>query len=155
METRGNVAVVLKAMFLSDEFFSAPFRRVNSPVEYWVACARLLKWNKFSLEDSGALNKAGELLFFPPSVKGWDLGEALIHPAAVQTRLEIAETIVASLNDRHFALQGLARTPDRRRYLEHLSGGQIKGTTLPRNLDEFSPREALLLGLSSPDMWMS
>ena len=154
-ETRGNVAIILREMFLSEEFFTAPFQRVCSPVEYWVSCARLLKWDKFSLEDSGALNKAGELLFFPPSVKGWDLGEALIHPAAMQIRLEIADTIVASLNDRHFALQGLDRTPDRGRYLEHLSGGQIKATTLPGDLDRFSPREALLLGLSSPDMWMS
>ena len=125
-------------MFLSEEFFAAPFQRVCSPVEYWVSCARLLKWDKFSLEDSSALNKAGELLFFPPSVKGWDLGEALIHPAAMQIRLEIADAIVASLNDKHFALQGLDRTPDRGRYLEHLSGGQIKATTLPGDLDRFS-----------------
>ena len=153
-ESRGNVAVVLREMFLSEEFFSAPFQRVSSPVEYWVGCARMLKWENFSLEDSGTLNRAGELLFFPPSVKGWDLGEALIHPAAVQTRPEIADTIVSSLHDQHFALQGLARTPDRHRYLEHLSGGQIQGSTLPDKLDRFSPREALLLGLASPDMWM-
>lgn len=153
--TRGNVAVILKEMLLSQEFHSAPLQRVVSPVEYWVACARMLKWNKFSLDDSNALNKAGELLFFPPSVKGWDLGEALIHPAAVQTRLEIADKMVAELEDNHFALQGLERTPDRARYLHFLSGGQIQPKTLPPDLSTFSPREALLLGLASPDFWMS
>jgi uncharacterized protein (DUF1800 family) len=154
-KTRGNVAIILKQMFLSEEFHAAPLQRVNSPVEYWVTCARMLKWNKFGIDDSGTLQKAGELLFFPPSVKGWDLGTALIHPAAVQTRLEIAETIVSSLNDKHFAIRGLAEAPDRARYLQYISGGQIKRATLPADLEDFSPREALLLGIASPDLWMS
>jgi uncharacterized protein (DUF1800 family) len=153
--TRGNVAIILKEMFLSEKFFAAPLQRVNSPVEYWVSCARLLEWNDFNLTDSGALNKAGELLFFPPSVKGWNRGTALIHPAAMQIRLEITERMVASLNDNHFALQGLSKTPDRALYLQHMSGGQIERKTLPSDLQNFSPREALLLGLSSPDLWMS
>lgn len=153
--TRGNVAVVLKEMFLCPQFHTAPLQRVNSPVEYWVSCARLLKWSNFSLEDSGTLNQAGELLFFPPSVKGWDLGAALIHPAAVQTRLEIAEKVVSSLSDRHFAVQGLAKAPDRARYLHYITGGQVKPETLPVDIDRFKPREALLLALASPDLWMS
>ena len=154
-QSRGHVSVVLREIFLSEHFHDAKTERVSSPVEFWVACARLLNWESFKLEDAGFLEQCGEQLFFPPSVKGWDLGIALIHPAALQTRLEIAQRIVERLPKDHFALRGLATTPNRSRYLQHLSGGQIKAGTLPNNLDSFEAQDALFLALASPDMWMN
>jgi uncharacterized protein (DUF1800 family) len=154
-KSRGNVTLVLRAIFLSPHFHDAPRQRVNSPVEYWVTCSRLLQSEDFRLEDAGFLEQAGEQLFFPPSVKGWDLGVALIHPSALQTRLEIARRVVDRLPKRHFALEGLGQAADPARYLSHLSGGQIQASTLPNDLDRFQPREALLLALASPDLWLS
>ena len=153
--SRGNIALVLREMFLSPAFYQKPKQRVSSPVEYWVACARILQWKDFRLEDASVLEQAGEQLFFPPSVKGWELGTALIHPAALQTRFEIASRLVQSLPDDHFALRGLAQSADPKRYLHCLSGGQIAASTLPAELSTFTPREALVLGLASPDLWMS
>lgn len=153
--SRGNTSLVLREMFLSPAFYKKPKQRVTSPVEYWVACARILQWKDFRLQDASFLEQAGEQLFFPPSVKGWELGMALIHPAALQTRFEIASHLVQMLPDDHFALRGLAQSADPKRYLHYLSGGQIASSTLPPNLSTFSPREALVLGLASPDLWIN
>lgn len=153
--TRGNVILVLREMFLSPHFYDAPRQRVTSPVEYWITCARLTGTKSFKMEDSGLLEKAGEQLFFPPSVKGWDLGQALIHPSALQTRLEIASQVVSRLKKHDPVLKGLATTPNRARYLHHWSGGHILPQTLPPDLADFKPKDALLLALASPDLWTS
>lgn len=155
LSSRANVTVVLRAIFLSEHFFDAPEQRVSSPVEYWVACTRLLKSAEFKLDDTAFLQQAGEQLFFPPSVKGWDLGQAMIHPAALQTRMEIANRVVSRLPEDHFALRGLKTAADPARYLSHLTCGQLKASTLPSNLADFPPRQALLLALAGPDMWLS
>jgi len=155
LESRGNITVTVREILLSPHFFEAPRQRVVSPVEYWVTCSRLLGRADYELDDVGFLEQAGEQLFFPPSVKGWDLGTAQIHPAALYTRLEIAHRVVSRLPDDHFALKGLQQSPDPSRYLSYLSGGQIQTTTLPKNLADYEPREALLLALASPDMWTS
>lgn len=153
--TRGNVTVVLREIFLSEHFHQATRQRVSSPVEYWVTCARMLEQNDFRLEDAGYLEQAGEQLFFPPSVKGWDLGEALIHPAALQTRLEIAQRVVTRLPDNHFAILGLEQSAAPALYLSHLSGGQLDPKTLPNDLSQYEPRDALFLALASPDLWFN
>ncbi len=155
MQSRGNVTVVMREIFLSQHFHDAPRQRVNSPVEYWVTCARLLESHDFRLDDAALLHQAGELLYFLPSVIGWDLGPALIHPSALQTRLKIAQRIVSRLPENHFVLRGLARAADPARYLSHVSGGQIRVETLPSDLHTFEPQEALLLALASPDLWLS
>lgn len=152
-KSRGNVTLVAREILLSKHFHDAPRERVLSPVEYWVTCSRLLGVCNYKLDDVGFLEQAGEQLFFPPSVKGWDHGQALIHPAALQTRMEIANRVVSRLSKRHWALTGFAESPVPARYLSHITGGQVKVSTLPPDIGSFKPREALLLTLSSPDMW--
>lgn len=153
-KTRGNVAVVLRRIFHSPSFFCAPRQRVLSPVEFWTACCRFTETSDFRLDDAKQLEEAGEQLFFPSSVKGWDQGIAWIHPAAFQSRLEIAQRVVARLPKGHFALRGLAGARNHGRYLEYITGGQIRATTLPANLAKFEPRQALTLALAGPDMWL-
>lgn len=154
VKSRGNVAVVLREIFLSDSFQVAPRQRVVSPVEFWVACSRLLDTADFRLDDVKQLEQAGEQLFFPSSVKGWDKGLALIHPAALETRLTIAQRVVDRLPDQHFALRGIAATSNRAGFLSTITGGQVRPATLPGNLNAFTARNALILALASPDMWL-
>ncbi len=152
-ETRGNITLVIREILLSKHFFDGPRERVLSPVEYWVTCSRLLGTADYKFDDVPFLKQAGEQLFFPPSVKGWDMGEALIHPAALQTRLEIAQRTVSRLPESHWILQGVGTSPCPRRYLSQVTGGQVRPQTLPPNIGDFQPREALLLALASPDFW--
>lgn len=151
--SRGHIAVTLRAILRSTQFQSAHRQRVLTPVEYLVTCARMLEIQSFSMEVAGRLERAGELLFFPPNVKGWQGGTAIIHPSSLQCRLEMAQDLVAKLSDKHFALLGLDRTSDKASFLETLSGGQLQASTLRKHLVGLDKRESLLLGLTSPDLW--
>jgi uncharacterized protein (DUF1800 family) len=107
------------------------------------------------LTDIEGFDGAGELLFFPPSVKGWDKGLSLIHPAAVQSRLELVSRWVDQLDDDHPALMGLAQSPNRAAYLVAWSGGHLQAETLRDALEGLDPRDSLKLALTSPQFWTS
>jgi uncharacterized protein (DUF1800 family) len=151
--TRGNVSVVLREILRSPAFFQGWRQRVTSPVEYAVSCWRLLDKPRVGLADLDGFEGAGELLFFPPSVKGWDRGLCLIHPAAMQMRLEWACRWAEGLPDQHAVLQGLARTANPAAYLHAWSGGQVRASTVRPFLSRLGARDGLKLALSSPDLW--
>ena len=151
--SRGHVSVTLRALLRSPEFLSSKRQRVLTPVEYLVTCSRMLGVDSFRMKVAERLERAGELLFFPPNVKGWESGPAIIHPSSLQSRLEIAQSLVGELPKEHFALVGLGRSPNRAAFLETLSGGQIQAQTVKNHLSGLDARESLLLGLTSPDLW--
>lgn len=151
--SRGNVTVIVREILVAPEFFSGVRQRVTSPVEYAVACWRLLEQVEVGLRELDGFESAGELLFFPPSVKGWDQGVDLIHPAAVHSRLELACRWVDRLDDSHPALRGLRSTPNRATYLAAWSAGQLRPETLREPLRGLGARDSLKLALTSPDLW--
>lgn len=153
IQSKANITIVLRSILLSDYFFEGVRQRVLSPVELFVCCSRILGTSAIELDDLKEMDRAGELLFFPPSVKGWELGQALIHPAAFQSRLSLVERMVKRLDKNHFALRGLQRTPRPANYLAHITGQHVKPSTLQAHLSGLDPKESLTLALASPDMW--
>jgi uncharacterized protein (DUF1800 family) len=151
--SRGNVAVVVREILRSPAFFAGVRQRVTSPVEFAVTCWRLLDRQEVTLRDLEGFEGAGELLFFPPSVKGWDKGLALIHPAALQSRLELACRWVDALPDSHPVLGGLAGSANPAAYLASWSAGQIQAETVRGPLAGLDARDSLKLALTSPDLW--
>lgn len=152
-QSRGNVTLVLREILRCPLFVSGHRRRVTSPVEYAVTCWRLLDRHRVGLGDLEGFDGAGELLFFPPSVKGWDKGLSLIHPAAVQSRLQWACKWVDDLPDDHAALSCLENSGDPASFLATWSGGQLRAEVLRPHLSALSTRDKLKLALASPDLW--
>lgn len=151
--TRGNVTLVVRAILRDPLFFSGTRQRVTSPVEYAVTCWRLLERQQVGMGDIEGFDGAGELLFFPPSVKGWDKGLSLIHPAAVQSRLQWACKWVDDLPDAHCVLTCLRNSGDPAAFLSTWSGGHLQATTLRPHLGNLNARDSLKLALTSPDFW--
>ncbi len=152
-KTRGNVAVVLREMLRSPEFLGGSRRRVMSPVEFAVSCWRLLGVDGPRIHDVQGFEGAGELVFFPPNVKGWNSGLAWIHPAAVQMRWEFVARAVSHLSEDHFALLGLNRTELKGQWLSSWSGGQVRPSLIEHHIKGLEARESLMLALNSPDFW--
>src|SRR5262249_22824134 len=76
-----NFKPVLRAMFLSEEFYSPTIVRhqVKSPVQWLVGSVRMLECESPPPQVSANLVRTlGQDLFAPPNVKGWDGGLAWI-----------------------------------------------------------------------------
>jgi uncharacterized protein (DUF1800 family) len=92
---------VLKAMFLSEEFYSpkAMGTQIKSPVHLVVSTVRTLGAERV---NPGALAMAtrgmGQELFDPPNVKGWDGGEAWINTNTLFARNNTAALLVSRGN---------------------------------------------------------
>lgn len=93
---------MLKAMFLSDAFYSkrAMFTNIKSPVELLVGTMRSLDIPPM---DTTAMNTGlrlmGQSLMQPPNVKGWDGGEAWITASTLYNRYNVLGTIVAGTDN--------------------------------------------------------
>lgn len=151
--TRGNVTLTVRHILRNPLFFSGVRKRVTSPVEYAVTCWRLLERGEVKMGDLDGFDGAGELLFFPPSVKGWDKGPSLIHPAAIFSRLQWACRWVDDLPDAHPVLSCLANSGAPAAFLSTWSGGHLQSSTLRPHLGSLDARDSLKLALTSPDLW--
>jgi uncharacterized protein (DUF1800 family) len=88
---------VLRAMFLSEEFYAAPLIRnqVKSPVQWLVGSARVLECElPPPLACAAVLRTLGQDLFAPPNVKGWDGGLAWITTNNLLSRYNEAAALV-------------------------------------------------------------
>lgn len=91
----GNrVRPVLRQLFLSQSFYSdrAVATRIKSPVEYLVST-----WKSLGLESipqrqrlSTDLAEMGQVLFYPPTVEGWEGGRAWITSSTLLARYNLA-----------------------------------------------------------------
>jgi len=80
---------VLRAMFRSRHFYEASARdeQIKSPVALAVGAIRSLNAPPRSLSAVlVAMDRMGQSLFFPPSVKGWDGGRAWINTSTLFVR---------------------------------------------------------------------
>ena len=97
-----NTATVIETIFRSQWFFSpAAYRqRIKSPVEFVVGIVRGLEGRVGTLPLADALAALGQLLFSPPSVKGWDGGPAWLNAQTLLYRQNLALAITSTEDSR-------------------------------------------------------
>ncbi len=95
VRTDGDVRAALFVMFLSPSFLAAGRHRalVKSPVEVLVGALRAVGASSTPLWVHGGLERMGQILFRPPSVKGWPSGTAWLTSAAVVERVKAARRL--------------------------------------------------------------
>lgn len=91
-----DTAWLIEAMLSSWVFYSpASIRqKIKSPVDFVVGTIRSLEGQASPVKMAEALDKMGQSLFHPPSVKGWDGGTAWIN----STRLLVRQNLAFSLS---------------------------------------------------------
>lgn len=88
-----DISSLMKEIFLSDWFYDPAYvgNRIKSPVEL---IAGLLKCFHGSVDDPTALamgqSALGQVLFFPPSVAGWNGGKSWIDNQRLLLRLQLS-----------------------------------------------------------------
>jgi uncharacterized protein (DUF1800 family) len=90
--TKGDIRSALFLMFLSPGFLDERRQRalVKSPVEVLVHGMRTVGMKQTPLWVHGSLERMGQILFRPPSVKGWPDGTEWLTSAAVVERMKAA-----------------------------------------------------------------
>ncbi|MHC5010340.1 MAG: DUF1800 domain-containing protein [Planctomycetota bacterium] len=88
----GDVLAALEALFHAPFFLGEERHRalVRSPVEYAVAGLRAAGVERILPWVHGALDRMGQVLFRPPSVKGWPSGTIWLGSAGMVARLHTA-----------------------------------------------------------------
>lgn len=142
LERHGNVAAVVRALFLGEAFREAarPRRSIKCPVEFYVELNRIFE-RPWHLSDLDSLRRMGQLPFLPPSVAGWRLGEGWLDTSTLQQRLLWVESLCQA------APQGEASLP--LVWRAHQLDLSPEVLELAHGLSE---REALTLVLSSPEV---
>jgi hypothetical protein len=85
----------MATLLASNVFYSARAYRalVKSPVEFVVGTHQLFGVSTVARVELGALRAMGQVLFYPPNVKGWDGGAAWLNSQTVLTRENFANAI--------------------------------------------------------------
>jgi uncharacterized protein (DUF1800 family) len=105
-----TVAPVLETIFTSRYFYSeeAIARKIRSPVELGIGLLRALEATSSTQKLATELGELGQMLFFPPNVKGWDGGLAWINSATLLGRANLVRQLVEDNNTR-FSAGSLAK----------------------------------------------
>lgn len=95
---RYDLRPVLTKVFTSREFYADAARRtqIKSPVQWLIQTARTLEIDLPPQPQLllNALRQMGQVLFQPPSVKGWDGGRAWISAATLLARYNLAGVLL-------------------------------------------------------------
>ncbi|MHC4938067.1 MAG: DUF1800 domain-containing protein [Planctomycetota bacterium] len=94
-KTGGDIRSALFVIFLSPGFRDESRYRalVKSPVEFMVGAMRATGQDAMPLWGHGSLERMGQILFRPPSVKGWTSGAGWLNSAGVVERLKAARRL--------------------------------------------------------------
>lgn len=89
MRYHGNMAVVIKSLFLGEAFQELGRQRlgIKGPVELMCEINRVLG-HGYGLMEAKVLKDMGQLPFMPPSVAGWRQGNGWIDTSTLQARLD-------------------------------------------------------------------
>ena len=66
---------------------------VRSPTEFTVGSLRAVGATKFPAWMHGSVDRMGQILFRPPSVKGWTSGNGWLSSGAIVERLRTAQLV--------------------------------------------------------------
>jgi hypothetical protein len=93
-----NLQPSLSLLLRSNVFYSGRAYRalVKSPVEFVAGVHRLLGIERINPAELGALGRMGQVLFRPPSVKGWDGGAAWLNSQSLLARENFASALLDS-----------------------------------------------------------
>jgi len=98
IDSRYEIAPVLRALFRSRAFYrpEVVHVQIKSPVEFVVGAVRHLgiadpNWPRLAQLSADA----GQRLFYPPTVKGWDGGKAWINAATIFSRANLAGLLLS------------------------------------------------------------
>jgi len=94
-KTKGDIRSVLFVMFHSPTFLAESHYRslVKSPVSYLVGALRATGVDSMPLWAHGSLERMGQVVFRPPSVKGWTSGAGWLNSAGIVERLKAAQRL--------------------------------------------------------------
>jgi uncharacterized protein (DUF1800 family) len=139
--SEGDLTKVLRALFLSPAFRDASRLRtlVKSPVDYVASAARLTGRRTLPAAVEGAMDRLGQVLFRPPSVKGWPSGTAWLTAGTLVERLLAAEAFAEGVDEAR--VDGL---------IEREFDGSVPAP-LARALQGTRGAERLALALASPE----
>jgi uncharacterized protein (DUF1800 family) len=107
-----NLQPVVATILRSNVFYSARAYRalVKSPVEFIVGSYQLYGIQQAAPIALGALQRMGQILFFPPNVKGWDGGASWLNSQAMLTRANFASALLAKANDTPWLTASMRRS---------------------------------------------
>ncbi len=91
-----SIAALLEKLFLDPRFYRDEVvgTRVTSPIDYIVGCARRLGVRAPGRMLAQASALAGQHLFEPPNVKGWEEGEAWITTSSFMARSNLVGALL-------------------------------------------------------------
>ncbi len=141
-ETKGDVRAVLRAMFTAPSFLDATHARsrIQPPVDFVISALGAAGVTTSPGFVQPALDRMGQILFRPPSVKGWPEGDAWLGAAALIARFDTAVRIGETVSS-----DGAADE-----ILDRLFDGAVPAV-LDRTLRGRAPRDRVALALASPE----
>jgi len=138
--TGGDIRSALFAMFLQPSFLDDKRLRclVKSPVEVCVGGLRGTGIKETPLWVHGSLERMGQILFRPPSVKGWPDGTAWLSSAAVVERMKAARRLAQM-------------KPEAAAWIVDISFDGQAPPELSKALEAAAGEERVALALASPE----
>jgi uncharacterized protein (DUF1800 family) len=97
--TGGSMREVMREVLSLPEFWdgSAYFARYSWPVEFVTRAFKDVGWSGFSVNDAlTPLSNMGQILYEPPDVSGWDLGQSWFSTSAMLARMNFASALAAN-----------------------------------------------------------
>jgi uncharacterized protein (DUF1800 family) len=93
-----DVGALVKTMLRSNQFFStiAYRTRIKSPVDFALGIVRALEGRIGTTALADALDGLGQHIFYPPSVKGWDGGQAWLNGHTLLARQNLALALTST-----------------------------------------------------------
>ena len=101
MQSDGDIRAMLSALFNSDSFKNARFKKVKSPVELITGVIKLVGTYRYPapgmVDYSNTARLMGQQLFDPPTVEGWHTGHEWIDGGTLNERVNFAVNEVGDL----------------------------------------------------------
>jgi len=132
-ELQPSLSTLLRSnVFFSDRAYRA---LVKSPVEFVVGAYQTFGITKPDTIALGALQRMGQVLFNPPSVKGWDGGAAWLNSQTMLTRENFAGSLMANPNmpQSGWLTDGIA-TSDAQKVARKLTDTLLLGDVSPASM---------------------
>jgi len=142
--TDGDIRAALFVMFLSSDFLDERRVRalVKSPVEMLVGGLRGTGIKETPLWVHGSLERMGQILFRPPSVKGWPDGTAWLTSSAVVERMKAARRLAHA-------------KPEAAEWIVDLAFDEEAPPALAEALMAATGEERVALALASPEFQLA
>ena len=139
-KTDGDIRATLFVIFHSPEFRATAHHRVlvRSPVEFQIGALRAAKVDAVPRWSHGALDRMGQILFRPPSVKGWTSGTGWLTAASVVERFKAARRIADA-------------APEAAEWIVQTALDGVVPDALAKKLEGTKGKDKVAMALASPE----